>query len=58
MKSPMSNKSFPKIEPCSDCPVPPRFLIGVVPNESGLIVNWEIECRECGESWMEPMDEE
>jgi hypothetical protein len=54
----MPKELFPKIDPCSDCPVPPRFITGVLPNEAGVIDKWSIECRECGESWSEPMNEE
>lgn len=52
------DRVFPEIEPCPDCPVPPRFIFSVIPNEKGFIDRCGIECRECGEKWTEPINEE
>jgi hypothetical protein len=50
--------SQPKVEPCSDCPIPPRFVFNYLPKEDGELDRCGVECRECGDSWTEFLDEE
>jgi hypothetical protein len=59
MKFNMSKKlTQPKVEPCSDCPIPPRFVFNYLPGEDGELDRCGVECRECGDSWTEFLDEE
>jgi len=55
----MSKKvTQPKVEPCTECPIPPRFFFNYLPGEDGEMNRCGVECRECGDKWTEFLDEE
>lgn len=43
-----------KIDPCPDCPIPTNFIIrqGVSEGKKCLYV----DCRECGDKWIEEIE--
>lgn len=47
----------PKPDPCPDCPVPTNFIIKTLPSKEEGCLNFGIECRECGDNWIEVVDE-
>jgi hypothetical protein len=44
-------------EPCADCPIPPDFVISALPPKEGECARYGVECRECGDKWIEIVDE-
>lgn len=42
---------------CPDCPYPPNFSISELLKNADNIMRYEIECRECGDVWVELDDE-
>ena len=58
MRFKVSNKfAQPNPEPCTDCPIPPRFVFNYRPDENGEMNRCDVECRECGDKWTEILDE-
>lgn len=54
----MPNVFEPVVEPCPDCPIPPRFVFNYLPGPDGKISRCDIECRECGDIWTETVNEQ
>lgn len=52
----MPKKPELKIEPCTDCPIPPNMVVKEMPADSGT--RYDIQCRECGDKWTEIIDEQ
>lgn len=46
-----------KIEPCSDCSIPPRFVINPLPPTSDGKPRYDVECRNCEDRWIEILDD-
>jgi hypothetical protein len=46
-----------KLEPCSECPYPMDVIINPLPKEANCI-RFGISCRECGDNWIEKIEEE
>ena len=42
---------------CPDCSYPPNFSILQLPVNSEGVIRYEIECRDCGDVWVELDDE-
>ena len=42
---------------CPDCSYPPNFSILQLPITSEALIKYEIECRDCGDVWVELDDE-
>jgi hypothetical protein len=38
---------------CPDCSYPPNFQISELPKNSAGNVRYEIDCRDCGDVWIE-----
>lgn len=42
---------------CPDCSYPPNFSILQLPVNSEGLIRYEVECRDCGDVWVELDDE-
>jgi uncharacterized Zn finger protein len=38
---------------CPDCPYPPNLMVTELTKNSEGIMRYEVDCRECGEVWVE-----
>jgi formate dehydrogenase maturation protein FdhE len=43
---------------CPDCSYPPNFSIVELPRDSNGLLRYEIDCRDCGDVWVEVDDEQ
>jgi hypothetical protein len=46
------------LDPCPDCPVPTNFIVKPLPAKEEGCTRYGIECRECGDNWIEVVDEQ
>lgn len=51
-------KAMINIEPCSECPIPPNFIIKQMPSKKEGCTRYDIECRECDDKWTEIIEDE
>jgi hypothetical protein len=56
MRSKLSDKKL-SIDPCPYCPVPPNFIVKTLPAKEEGCTRYGIECRECGDDWIEVVDD-
>jgi len=52
------NKINLKLEPCSDCPVPMNVIINNLTKKTDECTRFGVDCRECGEKWIEEICDE
>jgi hypothetical protein len=45
------------LDPCPDCPVPTNFIVKPLPAKEEGCTRYGIECRECGDNWIEVVDD-
>lgn len=45
------------LEPCPDCEVPMNVIINDVTKKDDPCLKFGIECRECGDKWIEEINE-
>jgi len=53
----MFNDNKINLIPCSECPVPMNVIINDLTKKTDQCLRFGIECRECGEKWVEEVYE-
>lgn len=46
-----------KLEPCAECPYPMDITITPLPAKSDGCSRFGISCRECGDEWIEEVED-